>query len=183
MRGFTIEVHFGWQEKHLPGRPGYDATKSALAIDIKKMRRAHRDDAWDYPLLQVGCSPGTCIAEAEEEGSLMSYFHPAEEFQVAVLERYASERPEARYLVEFDDGGTYLCEYEASWASENSADLNIDTGDPMYDEFHQVGLHVLEVVRHGNRGHREGGYFAVDYRDFPAKVTDMDTNTVVYSSS
>ena len=113
----------------------------------------------------------------------MSYFHPEEELQVAVLERYAHEHPETRFLVKFQDGETYLCEYEASWESENTADLDIEMDDPLYDQFYQVGFHVLEKVEPGTRGYVEGGYFAVDYRDFPAKVTDMDTNTVVYAAS
>ena len=113
----------------------------------------------------------------------MSYFHPEEEFQVAVLERYAFERPEARYLVEFGDGESYLCEYEGSWESENTGDLEIEMDDPLYDEFYQVSFHVLEKVRQGKRGYRENEYFVVDYRDFPAKVTDVGTNTLVYPSS
>lgn len=39
VKGFTTEVHFGKQEKHLPGRPGHDPTKSSLTITIREIQR------------------------------------------------------------------------------------------------------------------------------------------------
>ena len=45
VRGFTTEVHFGKQEKHLPGRPGHDTTKSLLSIGIEEIQRLIEEKA------------------------------------------------------------------------------------------------------------------------------------------
>ncbi len=45
VRGFTTAIHFGKQEKHLPGRPGYDPSKSSMSIGIREIQRLVEDMA------------------------------------------------------------------------------------------------------------------------------------------
>ncbi len=106
------------------------------------------------------------------------YFHPDEEFQVWVLEDYAYAHPSSRYLIEFPDDEIYVGKFENAYDSENGGELDIEMDDPRYDEFHQVVFEVIEIVRDGKRHYKE--FLSVDYRDFPSKVTDLDTGTVVY---
>lgn len=107
-----------------------------------------------------------------------SYFHPEEEFQVWVLEEYADEHPGTRYCVEFNDGESYICQFFAAFDSENSGELEIDTDDPRYDEFHVVTYSIRDTIQSGRRRYADN--LSVDYRDFPTKVTDLGTGTVVY---
>lgn len=108
----------------------------------------------------------------------MSWFHPIEEQQVGAILGYHDVHPDARYLVEFADGESYVCEYFSSWESENSGELDIEMDDPQYDEFYQVGLDILKTVQTGPRRYENA--LALDYRDFPAKISDADTGTVIY---
>lgn len=135
------------------------------------------------PLLKDRRPPCPCTPSNQKEAYIMTYFHPEEEFQVAALERHAFANPGARYLLEFADDESYLCEFDASWESENTGDLDIEMDDPLYDEFYQVGLHVLEVVQVGQHDFTKDEYIAIDYRDFPAKITDVDTGTVIYQET
>lgn len=109
----------------------------------------------------------------------MACFHPEEEFQVSALERHAFANPDVRNLVEFADGRELPMRIRSVWESENTGDLDIKMDDPLYDEFHQVGLHALEVVQAGPQDFTKDEYVAIDYRDFPAKVTDVAIRTVV----
>lgn len=36
--GFTTEIHFGRQSKHLPGHPNYNPTKSTIALSIRTIQ-------------------------------------------------------------------------------------------------------------------------------------------------
>ncbi|WP_083078655.1 polymorphic toxin type 50 domain-containing protein [Actinobaculum suis] len=38
VRGFTTEVHFGKQSKHLPGQQGYDPKRSPITLDITRIQ-------------------------------------------------------------------------------------------------------------------------------------------------
>lgn len=109
----------------------------------------------------------------------MSYFHPEEEHQVWALEAYDSDHPGTRYLVEFPDGEAYICRLDTAYDSENTGELDIDEDNPLYDEFHQVSLEVIEVKSRGLRPFDE--WLNLDYRDWPARITDADRGAVVYS--
>ena len=109
----------------------------------------------------------------------MAWFHPEEATQVGVLLGYEHDFPGTRYLIEFADGCSFICKFDASYESENSGDLNIEMDDPRYDEFHQIAMQVIETVCGGSRGRIDG--LTLDYRDFPTQITDTDTGTVVYS--
>ncbi|MGJ9509996.1 MULTISPECIES: polymorphic toxin type 50 domain-containing protein [Actinotignum] len=37
--GFTTEVHFGRQAKHMPGQPEYDPSRSPVTVDILTIQR------------------------------------------------------------------------------------------------------------------------------------------------
>ena len=50
--------------------------------------------------------------------------------------------------------------------------------DPRYDEFHQVAMDVVETVRTGDRRYQDG--FTLDYRYWPALITDVDRGATVY---
>lgn len=108
----------------------------------------------------------------------MSWFHPEESVQVGVLMEYEEAHPGTRYLVEFADSATYVGVYDASYESENTGDLEIEMDDPQYDEFYQVAMSVVSTLSAGSRGSVEG--FTLDYRDFPTRITDRDTGTIVY---
>ena len=108
----------------------------------------------------------------------MSYFHPEEEHQVWALEAYDSDHPGTRYLVEFPDGEAYICRLDTAYDSENTGELDIDEDNPLYDEFHQVSLEIIEVKSRGLQPYDE--WLNLDYRDWPARITDADRGAVVY---
>ena len=108
----------------------------------------------------------------------MSHFHPEEEHQVWALERYDDHHPGTRYLVEFPDGETYVCKLDTAYASENSGELDIDEGNPLFDEFHQVSMEIIEVKSRGLRPYDR--WLNLDYRDWPTHITDIDRDAVVY---
>ena len=108
----------------------------------------------------------------------MNYFHPEEEHQVWALERYESSHPGTRYLVEFADGESYICLLDTAYDSENSGELDIDESDPLYDEFHQASMEIVDVKCSGHRPYRE--WLSLDYRDWPDCITDIDRGVVVY---
>ena len=111
----------------------------------------------------------------------MNWFHPVEERQVGALLGYQHAHPEAHYLIEFADGESYVCAYFTSYESENGGELDIDIEDSRYDEFYVVSLNILEVITNGPR--RYDDTLSLDYRDFPAKITDIDNGSVVYSET
>ena len=47
----------------------------------------------------------------------------------------------------------------------------------IYDEFHQVSLEIIETVEPGLRPY--DAWLNLDYRDFPSRITDVDSGTVV----
>ncbi|MGJ9696132.1 polymorphic toxin type 50 domain-containing protein [Actinotignum sp. GS-2025a] len=57
VKGFTTEVHFGKQAKHLSGQPGYDPTKSTITLNIveiqKLIDRKARTGTWFEPNREV----------------------------------------------------------------------------------------------------------------------------------
>ncbi|MDR1513301.1 MAG: hypothetical protein LBS56_07470 [Propionibacteriaceae bacterium] len=108
----------------------------------------------------------------------MTWFHAVEESQLGELMRYHAAHHEARYLVEFADGEAYIVRYATDYESDNSGDLEIELDDPRYDEFHQAALDVEEVVRGGPRRCHQG--LAIDYRDSPTLIKDVDTGATVY---
>lgn len=110
-----------------------------------------------------------------------SYFHPEEEHQVWALENYAYNRPGARLLVEFADGESYGCVFDTAYDSDNAGEFDIEIDHPMYDEFHQVCLEIIETVVPGLRPY--GEWLNLDYRDFPIRITDIDTDTDVYPAA
>ncbi len=60
----------------------------------------------------------------------MSYFHDEERSQVWALERYARNRPAARFLVAFADGESYVCTFDTAYDSDNSGELDIAMDHP-----------------------------------------------------
>lgn len=111
----------------------------------------------------------------------MTYFHPEEAFQVWAVIGYEDDHPETRYLVEFADGESYICEVDTMYDSGNWDEidaLGVDESDPRFDEFEELAFQIIVPVHEGKRRYNE--FLTVDYRDFPAKITDLDTGTVVY---
>jgi len=108
----------------------------------------------------------------------MNYVHAEEEHQVWALEAYDTDHPGTRYLVEFSDGEAYICRFDTAYDSENSGELDIDEENPLYDEFHQVSMEIIEVRSRGLRPYDE--WLNLDYRDWPARITDTDRGAVVY---
>ena len=108
----------------------------------------------------------------------MSWYHPEEEHQVGEILGYQDAHPDTRYLVKFADGESYICDYETSYDSENSGELDIEMEDPRYDEFFVVTLLITEILQDGT--HRYNEWLSLDYRDFPALVEDADTGTIIY---
>lgn len=110
----------------------------------------------------------------------MNYLHPEEEHQVWALERYDGDHPGTRYLVEFPDGEAYICRLDTAYDSENSGELDIDEDNPLYDEFHQVSMEIIEVKNRGLRPY--GEWLNLDYRDWPTRIMDADRGAVVCPS-
>ena len=108
----------------------------------------------------------------------MSWFHPEEASQVGVLMAYEDEHPGTRYLIEFPDGESYICTHFAEWESENTGELDIEMDDPRYDEFYQIGMDIVQTIKSGKRRYEDA--LPLDYRDFPSRITDLDTGTIVY---
>ncbi len=111
----------------------------------------------------------------------MSYFHPEEESQVWALEGYETAHRGTRYLIEFADTESYVCVFFAAFDSENSGELDIEDDNPLYDEFHQAVLRIVEVRSGGLRPYEQ--YLTLDYRDWPEHIIDIDTGTVVYPTA
>lgn len=114
----------------------------------------------------------------------MPYFHPMEEFQVWVVVGYEDDHPNTRYLVEFADGESYRCTFADTYNSGNWPELDklgADYDDPRFDEFQDLVFQILEPTVGGTRRYNE--YLTVNYRDFPAKITDVDTGTVIYQET
>jgi hypothetical protein len=109
------------------------------------------------------------------------YYHPVEELQYGVVMSYEEDHPDARYLIEFPDGEAYTCKLDIAYQSENGGELDIEMDDPRYDEFYQVVFEVIEPVQAGKRPYNE--WLSIDYRDFPAKITDVETGIVVYPAA
>ncbi|MGJ9477903.1 hypothetical protein ACRQDY_04095, partial [Actinotignum sp. GS-2025b] len=63
----------------------------------------------------------------------------------------------------------------------NNLTHSIEMDDPLYDEFFVMDFEILEIVHDGPR--RYSNFLAVDYRDFPEKIIDITTNTVVYPAN
>jgi len=108
----------------------------------------------------------------------MSWYHPEEEHEVGVILSYQDEHPDARYLVKFVDGESYICTYDTAYESENSGELDIEMDDPRYDEFFRVELEIIETLKDGTRRYNE--WLGLDYRDFPALIEDADTGAMIY---
>lgn len=111
----------------------------------------------------------------------MNWFHPEEEAQVGSVLQYEDDHAETKYLIEFADGESYVCEYFTSYESENGGEMDIGMDDPRYDEFYVISLDIIEVVADGPR--RYNDTLSLDYRDFPARVTDVETRVVVYPAA
>ena len=109
------------------------------------------------------------------------YFHPEEELQVWALENYAYKRPGSRLLVEFADGESHVSVFDTAFDSYNAGEFEIEMDHPMYDEFHQVSLEIIDTVEPGLRPY--DGWLALDYRDFPTRITDVETDRVVYPAA
>lgn len=110
----------------------------------------------------------------------MNYFHPEEEHQAWALERYDGDHPGTRYLVEFPDGEAYICRLDTAYDSENGGELDIDEDSPLYDEFHQLSMEIIEVKNRGLRPYDK--WLSLDYRDWPIRIMDADRGAVVYPS-
>lgn len=108
----------------------------------------------------------------------MAFFHPEEEFQVWALYGYEQQRPGTRYLIEFFDTEGYVCTFDAAYESENGGELDIEDDNPLYDEFAQVAMQVVEERQPGLR--RCGASLLLDYRDWPARITDIDRGELCY---
>lgn len=108
----------------------------------------------------------------------MSYFHPEEEHQVWALEAYDTLHSGTRYLVEFPDGEAYICTLDTAYDSDNGGELDIEDDNPLYDEFHQASMQIIEVKSRGLRSY--GEWLNLDYRDWPARISDTDRGAVVY---
>ena len=103
------------------------------------------------------------------------HLHGEVAIQVWVLENYAYKCPGARLLVEFADGESYVCVFDTAYDSDNAGEFDIEMDHLRYDEFHQVFLEIIETVEPGLRL-----YDAWLNRDFAARITDSDTDRVVY---
>jgi len=108
----------------------------------------------------------------------MGYFHPVEEFQVWALFGYEQHRPGTRYLVEFPDSESYVCLFDAAYESENGGELDIEDDNPLHDEFAQAAMQIIDARQPGLRSYEES--LLLDYRDWPARITDIDRDVVVY---
>jgi len=108
----------------------------------------------------------------------MSWYHPEEEHEIGEILGYQHAHPDARYLVKFADGESYICVYDTAFESENSGELDIEMDDPLYDEFYMVGLQITEILQDGTRRYDKS--LALDYRDFPTLIEDADTGTIIY---
>lgn len=116
----------------------------------------------------------------------MSYwYHPElEEPTIGVVMDYNRKNAEARWKIEFPEGEAYICDYLTDYASDNSGNLDVEDvdSDPRYDEFYEVGFVVTKVVKAGPRLPGPHQYFAISYRDFPARITNADTGEVIYQA-
>jgi hypothetical protein len=108
----------------------------------------------------------------------MVYFHSEEEFQSGFFEFYANRHPGTKYRVSWRDDEEYIVFYEAAHESDNSGELDVDEGDPGFDRFYVIVFEIIESIKLGK--HAYNGFLAVDYRDWPTKITDIDRNVSVY---
>lgn len=110
----------------------------------------------------------------------MSCFHAEEAHQAWALERYDGDHRGTRYLVKFREGEAYICRLDTAYDSENSGELDIDKDNPLYDEFHQPSMEIIEVKNRGLRPYDE--WLSIDYRDWHKRIMEADRGAVVYPS-
>lgn len=113
-------------------------------------------------------------------GVTMTYMHPAEESQAWALYGYDKEHPGTSYLIEFADGESYICSCDAVFESDNAGELDIEDDNPLYDEFVQVSMEIIETVQKGLRPYNQ--WLNLDYRDWPVLIKDIVTGTLVYDA-
>ncbi|MDE1566108.1 hypothetical protein ACXITP_03135 [Actinotignum sanguinis] len=105
-------------------------------------------------------------------------YHPEEDRQFGLVWDYDNEHSDAVYEIVFSNGECYRAVYFTAFESDNAGELDIEMDDPRYDEFHVLVFEVREIIHDGPRRYNQ--YLSIDYRDFPAKIIDITTNTVVY---
>ena len=91
---------------------------------------------------------------------------------------YCIKNPKAAFLLEWSDGEAYEAEFFSSWESDNLGELEIDEDDPRFDEFHQCSFDITKIVKDGPRRYHDA--ITIDYRDFPARITDLTNHVTVY---
>lgn len=107
-------------------------------------------------------------------------FHEEEKFQVTAILSYLNQHTSDHFLLTFSDNESYLVAPDLVYESDNAGELDIEEGDPRFDEFIQISFKVLKAVRGGHR--RFGNFVVIDYRDFPVLVTDEATGEIVYDA-
>ena len=109
------------------------------------------------------------------------YLHPEEKFQVWTLIHYADAHPDNILDIHYEEGERYRCLLDTAYESENGGELDIEPEDPLYDEFLQVAMEIIEIIHDGPR--RYNASLTLDYRDFPTLIIDSVTGETVYSAS
>lgn len=111
----------------------------------------------------------------------MRFLHPEDEYQAWALESYCGLHPGATLRVSFNDGEVYLCTFDTAYDTDNAGDLGIDSGNPLFDEFHQVSMRATCVLNGGLRLY--GEWLNLDYRDWPCEIRDEVTGEVLASQA
>lgn len=108
----------------------------------------------------------------------MIVFHEEEGTTIVPTEIYTDTHPGVELLIEFASGEAYIGTFFTAYDTDNSGELDIEDDDPRYDEFFQIVFAIERIVKDGP--HRYDKYLTLDYRDYPAKITDITNNVVVY---
>lgn len=101
-----------------------------------------------------------------------------EKCQVIPLYAYAIRHPSATYEFTFKDGERYIGTFEDAFETDNRADLDLDDDSLIVDEFRQMIFHVQPISNSGKRLY--DGHLALDYRDWPATIVDLENRTRVF---
>jgi hypothetical protein len=108
----------------------------------------------------------------------MTLYHREEALQGWALYHYELDHPGTIYQVVFADGESYLCVFDTIYESDNAGELDIEDDNPLYDEFVQASMEILETVQKGLRPYNQ--WLNLDYRDWPVLIKDIATGALVY---
>lgn len=112
----------------------------------------------------------------------MPLFHEEEKTTIWVLESHEDEHPGTRYIISFNEGDRYLCEFFTAFEDMNEFEDN----DPRFDEYMTIWMRVKRVIKRGPNvedlegpdGIEKDALLDLNYQHFPSVITTKNGEQV-----